>query len=1286
MYIPVEKIPLPAEDIPLPSQNILPEDIPLPPENVFVPLEDIPLPSEIPPVKINESPMAEVPPVKIIESENLSAEITDTPTEDLSTQIIDSPSEDLPVEMNESPSDVLSVEISDSVPEVVVEETAQMEPEEVQVVSPSRDVFAPIDNITLKDAIYAERSKAELEPENFSPAEKKNKSIDIAEIDKEPQDVVVDMPTEPQDTVRDPNSEINSTGLVKDANTPKPTSNETDDLEGSSSSISEEKPYKTVPPVRTEPEMVPIEGNLTVVSERDLADGQVEITTEQVISPKKPVMLSNFSMDFLDSASDSNSNSTLDTLSDFASRPDFNAKGTEFTSKAMTKQIRKIEQKKQHTYERLELLNILEGNSDVEKKSQLPKRNVPDDICDFEEHIPSQIVSTKKLKKDGTLVESEFPYVEKIKGNEKSKLLERLTVTTNKSETKTPLGKPIKGQTIMIRGNKYMGKVKMPLRPLSSKVKKALDIEDVEPFVIQKDQKKAQIDSDIKETVPLTKSTGKAKILQQTIITPAGEIIQPTVNPIQVDDNIFDINSMPIVLSDEILTPESIENMPIMISGDTKMLEQEKPVKKLPSKIIGKTITVTQPVTSKTQVVAKQPKSPRILQTVGGKVLKNSPLLPNIAKPGKYLILPQGGTQTAKYITKKGPVVKRTEVIPKTQNIAPEPSGNKIMIVTNQQGQQQRLLLTPAQQKMLGYQTQKTTRTVVKGNIIQKSVLATKSSTIIEPGTSGIISKGSSLVGQKVILSRLLRVLPKKVHPMSQKMLSGVTTGKTQKTILIKNQHGHTVRKIQGTDDELLDKQVAEQLEAIKAKVKPPPPAVVQQQEVKPAQDRPLNQLVIQDAVGNQTTITEGQILALPSETVDGQPQSYMLVTLDESGNLTPLNNEALMSLDPNLGLGGDLSNMVLQIDQSALADQRPQSLVVKASLGSEPPKLVEIEPPPPAPVPVPEPAVTTEHPNGEPGQQLIVTGDPIATQKFLESLTEGTTDLANILANAEVNNDSLNASESTEGGGNPIFATQPSKNQDILAAALADTDVFQQEQHAAHSKITSQLSPSNALYPMNFRVQTAKKIPDDEADILTQVPKNVDLPITITDPNIAQTVANQQVASLMVNELHTNLELTLPVSETTISSVSTEMNSPYVYSLPTLDESVDLNQKPFNSSMPLLNEDIEEASSKSKSKMERGKLKNGKGQAELSTESSFLEEEEGRFTLGGEMCSSLSEPPPEMFDLPELDKRSGIPSSLQSTPDVSDNARKMTMLLIYLCIRRARTMAPVRSLCSPKL
>jgi hypothetical protein len=148
-------------------------------------------------------------------------------------------------------------------------------------------------------------------------------------------------------------------------------------------------------------------------------------------------------------------------------------------------------------------------------------------------------------------------------------------------------------------------------------------------------------------------------------------------------------------------------------------------------------------------------------------------------------------------------------------------------------------------------------------------------------------------------------------------------------------------------------------------------------------------------------------------------------------------------------------------------------------------------------------------------------------------------------------------------------------------------------------------LSPNSALYPMNVGnvletsltlnspIMTPLEVPStnskkisDENDILTQVPKNVDLPITITDPNISQTVSQQQVASLMANELQSNLELSLPISESTMTVASSEMNSPsFVYSLPSLDPSVDMTQKPFNSSMPLLTEDGEEAAAEPKDK-----------------------------------------------------------------------------------------------------
>ncbi|KAG5892827.1 hypothetical protein JTB14_033391 [Gonioctena quinquepunctata] len=1345
------------------------------------------------------------------------------------------------------------------------------------------------------------------------------------------------------------------------------------DFENSDSSTSEDilpKRDRVFSEKFSEPELVTIEGNLTVVSEKDLADGQVEITSEKVISSKKPVTLSSFSMDYSDSTNDSTS--TNDTSSDICKYTDFEPKGTEFTSRAITKELRpKSDTKKANTYERYELLDILEGNSNDRKaEQQAPKKPFDDDMCDFEEHIPSQIVCSSKFKQDIDDIKDEIKKKEKPLSKSSimsttSKLLERLNESkcldsagnSYKTDSKTAesTAKATMKETVTNVGGLLVSKTNklLSLKPksiiiseqmikASTETSKAADkpknmlndIEDVEAFVIHKDMKK-HVQEEPEVDMPVMKpfrgsrrKTGKANILQQTIITPEGEIIQPTASttkkrgPKQIvikpivttkttimtppaskptptptgvkvsttsvssspatlnqlsmkapstqttvtsvspptvkvttaglsvsqDDNIFDINSMPIVLSDEILTPESIENMPIVIGSDAssgKVPAQEKELvstikRPVPGKMVSSTSML---LTTKAPNITPKTSRPRILQTAPGKPTKQTPLLPSTTKPGKYIIVPQGtvpqGTTATKFITKKT-IVKRSPMSAGTSGIAvkspnpiPEPSGNKIMIVTNQQGQQQRLLLTPAQQKMLGYQTQgtKLTKTVIKGAVLPKGIPISKAGAQVEVSTS----KLPSLVGQKLIIDtsggqslmastsqvvagvsptgKIIKGIPK--QPVIQKKPG--TGGKTPKTILITSKQGHTVKKITTTEDDI-EKQVAEQLEAIKARsamklgplpkpvsepmgCKPmhktpsrrsypkkadskakagsavagsaqpqmprteslstPPPLVAASRKVpvslptevkkppteepKPQLDRPLKQLVIQDGMGNQTTITEGQILALPSETLGGHPQSYMLVTLDESGNLTPLNNEALLSLDPNLGMGGDLSNMVLQIDQGANAGSGAEQSVplaqpatVKLSNPGEALRAgtskIDI-PVDNAPVAIPvastglqetvidqritqnmlsipetpvgmQPLVPSS--NGEPGQQLIVTGDPIATQKFLESLTEGTTDLANIIASAEgksiliqadgqqilintnsdnqmllsVNNDNVNVSENTEGGGNPIFATQPNKNTDILAAALADTDVF-----TSQPKMSAQLSPSNALYPMNvgnvletitlnspimtpLEVTTTntKKI-SDVTDILSQIPKNVDLPITITDPNITQTVANQQVATLMPNELQATLELTLPISE---SVVSTGLTSPgYTYSLPALDEGVDITHKPFNSSMPLLNDDIEEPPQETKmhtkptDSSERKSKDHDSKQAEcnMNTSRSFMEEE-SRFMLGGEICSSLSEPPPEMFDIPEVNAYvekhgNNLPLSSHSTPDLSDALSK---------------------------
>ncbi|KAK9871087.1 hypothetical protein WA026_011371 [Henosepilachna vigintioctopunctata] len=1342
-----------------------------------------------------------------------------------------------------------------------------------------------------------------------------------------------------------------------------------------------------------ESEFVPIEGNLTVVSEKELAEGQVEITATMPI--KKPVNLMNFSMDFSDDSSDTafevlkkeNIRCITESLDV--------SKTTEGEQKIVNAEVKKPQtmaenassaselnvlhdeeslhsaiiaqldlnfdssaQKDDHqniTIENILETNLMKRNDAVEsvsssaslsqfhetttsiktlvsninttktsnktdintakepekvesitpikrterKTAQKPKlstapANEPlviyntvksstiTDMCDLEDHIPSQIVCSKnalineevmkvagignELTKEGSLPKIEPPI---------SKLLTRLTGDKTKDESpkmliesKKPeidiknqkveagisknLIKPsIKGQALVgvtntKSGNKAIILSEKIIRPArdavlpNSQLKRSYeDIEDIKPYIISKTQKidnktgpekilttnskvliasstksaigtasKLLLMNPNKQSLGMPKFSGKAKILNQTIIRPASEILQAKAVS-NVEDNIdFDINSMPIVLSDELLTPESLENMPIVLGDNIPKSSSTEKIKLFidkkdtqnATKLVNNSVTMPSSLVQSTVL-----KTPQMKKTTVPKILQSSAQPQRVirqatsTKSGKLIFVPENSSKTIQ--TKKPNIVRRSMplsgVTANPQNVTPETTGHKIMIVTNQQGQQQRLLLTPAHQKMFGMQLPKAGKTIMKSGVALKTPVG-KVTTNIAGNLISSKVQGQGVTSTKFIkapvssgqvISPQIKLAPprkvQKVYMPNQQ----TTKVHPQKTILIKNHQGQTVKKVQGTDEALLDKQVAEQIEAIKVSSlkslqrqqelviktsgsKPSaimnrksyskrpevrqtlisqPKMTVQQStvnaasasrvseqvipaltpiktdkkpeetkrllpEVKPIEnkpvDRPLNQLVIQDNMGNQTTVTEGQILALPSETVDGQPQSYMLVTLDESGNLTPLNNEALMSLDPSLA-GGDLSNMVLQLDPGLTKDggshtAQLQAVAPTATMQEklktdemEMSRIIQEVPPKPVEQVIQPIEQTTAQVqvtcniNGEPSQQIILTGDPLATQKFLDSLSEGNTDLANILANAEGSSFLIQAdgqqilinTEPTDAQmlqansivaeqpdqGNPMFATHPGKNQDILAAALADTDVFQQEQISNQNKVMhSQLSPGQTLFPMNVGnvLETSltlnspimtplevpstnsKKIMNAESDILSaRVPKNVDLPITITDPNISQTVSHQQV--LLSSDLQTNLELTLPISETAMS-VTSGMNSPsFVYSLPNLGvtEHTEVNQKSFSSSMPLLTEDIEETphsfpsaiskegdestDSKLSGEVPRHGLVDSRSDRSsiIASDNTYIEE--GLCTLGGEMCSSLSEPPPEMFDMP---------------------------------------------------
>uniref|UniRef100_A0A6P7GI81 Myosin-10-like n=1 Tax=Diabrotica virgifera virgifera TaxID=50390 RepID=A0A6P7GI81_DIAVI len=139
----------------------------------------------------------------------------------------------------------------------------------------------------------------------------------------------------------------------------------------------------------SETEMAAIEGNLTVMSEKDLGDAQVEITSEKVISPKKPVTLSSFSMDFSESTSENDKNLEK------------NSKGTEFTSRAITKELKpRANVKKINAYNQGELLDILEGNDPSKKAPELQSQpKIVEDVeCDFDEIISKNLISKDGVK------------------------------------------------------------------------------------------------------------------------------------------------------------------------------------------------------------------------------------------------------------------------------------------------------------------------------------------------------------------------------------------------------------------------------------------------------------------------------------------------------------------------------------------------------------------------------------------------------------------------------------------------------------------------------------------------------------------------------------------------------------------------------------------------------------------------------------------------------------------------------------------------------------------------
>ncbi|XP_059061145.1 uncharacterized protein LOC131854033 isoform X2 [Achroia grisella] len=231
------------------------------------------------------------------------------------------------------------------------------------------------------------------------------------------------------------------------------------------------------------------------------------------------------------------------------------------------------------------------------------------------------------------------------------------------------------------------------------------------------------------------------------------------------DEAMFDINSMPIVLSDDLLTPESIEKMPIVMSDGNIISNTQHPPKLIKTKpsavesdknsahnkpevktLLMNPVTevnkITPNILSKSSklrgtkpmlVIDKATGKQKIIVTKTEPIIKEVKQTPTLIQPApqstgkaeKFIILPTpssprpGGrpqkividpqTGKAHVLVAKGPDTSISAVAenkPVSAKLIPSSSdgntpGGTVMIITNAQGAKSRIVLTPEHEKML---------------------------------------------------------------------------------------------------------------------------------------------------------------------------------------------------------------------------------------------------------------------------------------------------------------------------------------------------------------------------------------------------------------------------------------------------------------------------------------------------------------------------------------------------------------------------------------------------------
>ncbi|XP_076749078.1 uncharacterized protein LOC143422383 [Xylocopa sonorina] len=281
---------------------------------------------------------------------------------------------------------------------------------------------------------------------------------------------------------------------------------------------------------------------------------------------------------------------------------------------------------------------------------------------------------------------------------------------------------------------------------------------------------------------------------------------------------------------------------------------------------------------------------------------------------------------------------------------------------------------------------------------------------------------------------------------------------------------------------------------------------------------------------------TQPQIMALPTESSDGT-QTYVLVTIDEQGQIQPLDNNTLMSLegttqnpdgtrtlyiDPSsLGEAGTLDNIVLQFDNGVL------------------------------------PSIQTSV--TEPTQTIISENFP--TSEVIQTSNQ------DILAAALANTDFQQEISLTDNSTGNVMTSGLTQTSLINQTILQSTIIPPAEPISSPSVLSTSLTLNQPIMtplevPSNLPIQSETT----PTSAVTTIPTSLELPITITNPNISYISAGEAQIQIPGNSMPDIGEIM--ESPTTAEIARTEIPASTQYLvLPNLEENITVEASSVQSS-----------------------------------------------------------------------------------------------------------------------